>query len=321
MGRSRRVGGDLRCRGGRRRAGVDSGGIGPAGPANRTHPVVRARQRERPNQARRQHGAREQFHCDRGGDIATVYGSGFARIAGSRPGCARPTSWASPCTAGTARSSVCGGRGAARTRRAIRCRTSPAGYVGYKCLVRREVRQSQRSRAARPPSATSTAAPSWTAGGNPGFPGFDGMTAANTLGYVAQMQEAGIPVTFAYISDVHDSHAGFGAYGPGEAGYVAALRSYDDAFGKFVTRLAARRYRRGQHALRRDRGRERPLCGPAGAQDCDGVNVPCIYNAAPGLASPAANPRTASSISRMAGGCCPFKPRRHGHLPGSTARS
>ena len=32
--------------------------------------------------------------------------------------------------------------------------------------------------------------------GNCGFPGFDGMLAKNTLGYVAQMQEAGVPVTY-----------------------------------------------------------------------------------------------------------------------------
>ncbi|HYX76614.1 MAG TPA: hypothetical protein VE757_05500, partial [Gaiellaceae bacterium] len=31
---------------------------------------------------------------------------------------------------------------------------------------------------------------------HPGFPGFDGMPAKVTLGYVAQMQEAGVPVTF-----------------------------------------------------------------------------------------------------------------------------
>src|SRR5215212_3159148 len=37
--------------------------------------------------------------------------------------------------------------------------------------------------------------------GQPGFPGFDGLFATTTLGYVAQMQEAGIPVTFGYISD------------------------------------------------------------------------------------------------------------------------
>ena len=40
-----------------------------------------------------------------------------------------------------------------------------------------------------------------------GFPGFDGMLAKNTLGYVAQMQENGVPVTYAYISDAHDFHA------------------------------------------------------------------------------------------------------------------
>ncbi len=32
------------------------------------------------------------------------------------------------------------------------------------------------------------------------------MFAENTLGEVAQMQEAGIPVTFGYISDAHDFH-------------------------------------------------------------------------------------------------------------------
>jgi hypothetical protein len=75
--------------------------------------------------------------------------------------------------------------------------------------------------------------------GNCGFPGFDSMPASTTLGYVAQMQEAGIPVTFAYISDVHDNHAGGGAYGPGEQGYVDALKSYDVAFGMFFNRLAS----------------------------------------------------------------------------------
>ena len=42
--------------------------------------------------------------------------------------------------------------------------------------------------------------------GNCGFPGFDGALAKNTLGEVAQMQENGVPVTFAYISDAHDDH-------------------------------------------------------------------------------------------------------------------
>ena len=36
------------------------------------------------------------------------------------------------------------------------------------------------------------------------------MYAKNTLGMVAQMQEHGVPVTFAYISDAHDFHGNSG---------------------------------------------------------------------------------------------------------------
>jgi hypothetical protein len=79
--------------------------------------------------------------------------------------------------------------------------------------------------------------------GNCGFPGFDGASAANTLGMVAQMQEAGVPVTFAYISDAHDNHHDASgrnvAYGPGEKGYQEQLASYDAAFQAFFARLAA----------------------------------------------------------------------------------
>jgi len=83
--------------------------------------------------------------------------------------------------------------------------------------------------------------------GQPGFPGFDGMSAKATLGYVAQMQEAGVPVTYAYISDAHDNHtsafpAPFSpnfprASGPGESDYVAQLQAYDAAFATFFQRL------------------------------------------------------------------------------------
>src|SRR5207248_4599786 len=73
--------------------------------------------------------------------------------------------------------------------------------------------------------------------GHIGFPGFDGMSATVSLGYVAAMQEHGVPITYAYISDAHDAHPSGPAYGPGQAGYVAALKSYDTAFGKFFARL------------------------------------------------------------------------------------
>src|SRR5579884_102390 len=83
--------------------------------------------------------------------------------------------------------------------------------------------------------------------GNPGFPGFDGMLAKNTLGYVEQMQENGVPVTYGYISDAHDIHTPnpttdsyqSAAAGPGEATFQAQLKAYDDAFAAFFQDLAA----------------------------------------------------------------------------------
>jgi len=78
----------------------------------------------------------------------------------------------------------------------------------------------------------------------PGFPGFN-PTASQSLAVLADMQEAGIPVTYAYISDLHDKKPGAtgctspgNALGPGDACYVAALHDYDNAFQKWFQRLA-----------------------------------------------------------------------------------
>jgi hypothetical protein len=73
-------------------------------------------------------------------------------------------------------------------------------------------------------------------GQTPGFPGFS-PTATQTLGAVATMLEKGIPVVFAYISDIHDNKAGGVAFGPGEAGYVAQGQAYNTAWGEFFSRL------------------------------------------------------------------------------------
>ena len=116
--------------------------------------------------------------------------------------------------------------------------------------------------------------------GNPGFPGFDGMSAAVSLAYTEKMQEAGIPVTFAYISDAHDFHGVAGnahtAYGPGSQGYVDQLKAYNDAFGKFFSDLAANGIDKSNtlFVFTVDEGDHF-----AGVQktNCDGVNVPCVY--------------------------------------------
>ncbi len=121
------------------------------------------------------------------------------------------------------------------------------------------------------------------ANGHVGFPGFDGMEATVSLSWVAAMQEHGIPVTYAYISDAHDGHGVAGnihfAYGPGEAGYVQQLKDYDVAFGKFFDRLAADGIDKSNtlFVFTVDEGDhfvgDTPT--PVG---CDGVSTPCTYN-------------------------------------------
>ena len=121
------------------------------------------------------------------------------------------------------------------------------------------------------------------AAGHVGFPGFDGVEATVTLSWVAKMQEAGVPVTYAYISDAHDGHGTAGnihfAYGPGEAGYVQQLRDYDRAFGQFFGRLAADGINKSNtlFVFTADEGDHFVGDIPTPA-DCDGVTTPCAYN-------------------------------------------
>ncbi len=115
--------------------------------------------------------------------------------------------------------------------------------------------------------------------GNQGFPGFDSMSASVSLSYVAAMQEHGVPITYAYLSDVHDDHTAETAYGPGEAGYVAALKAYDTAFGQFFTRLANDGINKSNtlFVFTADEG-DHFVGGAPSPADCDGVTTPCTYS-------------------------------------------
>ncbi len=115
--------------------------------------------------------------------------------------------------------------------------------------------------------------------GHVGFPGFDGMSAAVSLSYVAAMQEHGVPVTYTYISDAHDAHPSGPAFGPGQAGYVAALQAYDAAFGKFFTRLASDGINQSNtlFVFTSDEG-DHFVGGPPSPAGCDGVTTPCTYS-------------------------------------------
>src|SRR5262249_19610501 len=83
----------------------------------------------------------------------------------------------------------------------------------------------------------------------------------------------------AYISDAHDAHPSGPAYGPGQAGFVAALAAYDDAFDKFFTRLSNDGINRSNtlFIVTADEN-DHFVGGPPTPADCDGVPVPCTYS-------------------------------------------
>ncbi|TMD32635.1 MAG: hypothetical protein E6J04_09835 [Chloroflexi bacterium] len=115
--------------------------------------------------------------------------------------------------------------------------------------------------------------------GHVGFPGFDGMSAAVSLSYVAAMQEHGVPVTYSYISDAHDAHPSGPAYGPGQAGYVQALKSYDNAFGSFFKRLQSDGINKSNSlfVFTADEG-DHFVGGQPSPAGCNGVTTPCTYS-------------------------------------------
>jgi hypothetical protein len=135
-------------------------------------------------------------------------------------------------------------------------------------------------------------------GGGPGFPGFS-PTATQSLAVIADMQEAGIPVTYGYISDLHErkadtttgctsaTSASVGKpVGPGDSCYVTNAQHYDQAFAKFFNRLAADGITPANTLFVISAEENDQFAGanvgrateptPAG---CDGVTVPCNYGA------------------------------------------
>ena len=135
--------------------------------------------------------------------------------------------------------------------------------------------------------------------GTPGFPGFSPV-ATQSLAVLADMQEAGIPVTYGYISDLHEKKADTRVgctttanaatagrpVGPGDSCYVANAQHYDAAFKTFFERLQADGITPDNTLLVISSEENDQFAGanvgravqplPAG---CDGVTVPCKYPA------------------------------------------
>jgi arylsulfatase A-like enzyme len=122
--------------------------------------------------------------------------------------------------------------------------------------------------------------------GNNGFPGFS-PAASQTLGYLATMLEAGVPVVYGYIADAHDNRgpalSGISTsveetFGPGEAGYVTQLKAYDKAFGEFFARLAKDGITKDNTLFMITADENDHFAGgPPSPANCDGVTTPCTY--------------------------------------------
>ena len=134
--------------------------------------------------------------------------------------------------------------------------------------------------------------------GTPGFTGFS-PTATQTLAVMADMQEAGIPVTYGYISDLHerksDTTTGCTSatptsvgkpLGPGDSCYVTNAQHYDQAFQTFFQRLQADGITPANTLFVISSEENDQFAGanvgratePTPA-NCDGVTIPCNYAA------------------------------------------
>jgi hypothetical protein len=114
--------------------------------------------------------------------------------------------------------------------------------------------------------------------GDAGFPGYDGMTGPNSLAYTLDLQARGVPVTFTYLSDVHDSWTTGAGLGPGTATYESQLKRENAAFGQFFTGLAAHGINRSNtlFVVTADEG-DHFVGGPPSPSNCNGTTILCTY--------------------------------------------
>jgi phospholipase C len=226
--------------------------------------------------------------ADPTGDMTKVFGSGSPEWNEGRASQIAPSGTAARALAQTDFVGIavhCGvGGGICNASNSARADVLPdemGGYTGFKGLFGSKIVNPVINHGSASVNDLNSNKPIVDPFGQPGFPGFDGMLATNSLGITAQMQEAGIPVTFTYISDAHDNHGNSGnihaAYGPGEAGYVQQLKDYDTAFGKFFTRLQNDGIDRKNtlFVITVEEGDHFAGTNPDGP--CDGVTTPCTY--------------------------------------------
>ena len=155
----------------------------------------------------------------------------------------------------------------------------PGGYAGFNALFGNANVQPQISPGGPVQDLDGNVITDGLSPSHVGFPANFDPAPTQTLGYIATMLEAGVPVVYAYIEDAHDNHGpGGGTFGPGEAGYVAQLAAFNDAFGKFFTRLETDGITKENtlFIVTADEN-DHFAGGPPSPANCDGVTVACTY--------------------------------------------
>ena len=152
----------------------------------------------------------------------------------------------------------------------------PGGYAGYQALFGAKYIDPLLSQSG--PVKNLDGAVIKDSSGNIGFPGYDGMTGPNALAYTLDMQTRGVPVTFTYLSDVHDSWTTGAGLGPGSATYESQLRTENAAFGTFFAGLAAHGITKANtlFVITADEG-DHFVGGAASPANCNGVATLCSY--------------------------------------------
>jgi hypothetical protein len=115
--------------------------------------------------------------------------------------------------------------------------------------------------------------------GDIGFPGYDGLTGPAGLAYTLDMQTHGIPVTFTYLSDVHDNWVTGAGLGSGTPAYESQLQRENAAFGTFFSDLAAAGITKANtlFVFTADEGDHFVGSAPTPA-DCNGTTITCSYS-------------------------------------------
>jgi len=115
--------------------------------------------------------------------------------------------------------------------------------------------------------------------GDIGFPGYNGLDGSNGLAYTLDMQTHGIPVTFTYLTDLHDNYVTGAGMGPGTPTYESQLHAENAAFGTFFTDLAAAGITKANtlFVITADEGDHFVGSAPTPA-GCNGVTTSCSYS-------------------------------------------